>query len=77
VKILSELRHSTVMTVTHRLATIANYDRVLVVGNGRILEDGNPAGFKIITTTLLNFQCTGGSTFFFSSVDMWPFWGHF
>jgi len=36
------------MAVTHRLATIANYDRVLVVGNGRILEDGNPAGLNFI-----------------------------
>ncbi len=41
-RILNALRQSTVLTVTHRLPTIVNYDRVLVVGNGKILEDGNP-----------------------------------
>jgi ATP-binding cassette subfamily B protein len=30
------------MTVTHRLTTIADYDHVLVVGHGKILEDGPP-----------------------------------
>jgi ATP-binding cassette subfamily B protein len=41
-RLLLLLRHSTVMTVTHRLTTIADYDRVLVVGHGKILEDGPP-----------------------------------
>ena len=41
-RILRELRHSTVVTVTHRLANISHYDRVLVVGNAKIVEDGNP-----------------------------------
>ena len=41
-KLLDLLRHSTVLTVTHRIATVVDYDRVLVVGDGKILEDGNP-----------------------------------
>ena len=41
-KLLNLLRHSTVVTVTHRIATVVDYDRVLVVGDGKILEDGNP-----------------------------------
>ena len=41
-KLLELLRQSTVLTVTHRIATVVDYDRVLVVGDGKILEDGNP-----------------------------------
>ena len=41
--LLELLRHCTVIAVTHRLAAVVNYDRVLVVGNGKILEDGSPS----------------------------------
>ena len=55
--ILSTLANSTVITVTHRLvgrtsnimvktttrlAAVLDYDRALVVGEGRVLEDGPP-----------------------------------
>lgn len=33
---------STIISVAHRLDTIIDYDMILVLGNGRILEYGNP-----------------------------------
>eukprot|EP00755_Sulcionema_specki_P015026 Sspe_Gene.58292::Locus_31969_Transcript_1_1_Confidence_1.000_Length_4390::g.58292::m.58292/K05673/ABCC4; ATP-binding cassette, subfamily C (CFTR/MRP), member 4 len=33
----------TVLTIAHRLETIADYDRVLVLGNGELLESGPPS----------------------------------
>jgi len=42
-KILLELLHqSTLITVAHRLTNIVDYDRVIVMGEGKILEDGVP-----------------------------------
>ncbi len=41
--IRSEFAHGTVLTVAHRLNTIIDYDRVLVMGAGRLLELGSPA----------------------------------
>jgi ABC-type multidrug transport system fused ATPase/permease subunit len=32
----------TLISVVHRLANITDYDRVLVIGDGRVLEDGRP-----------------------------------
>ena len=33
----------TVLAVAHRLSTIARFDRVIVMKDGRIVEDGAPA----------------------------------
>ena len=42
-KLLLELLHqTTIITVAHRLSNILDYDRVLVMGEGRIMEDGAP-----------------------------------
>ncbi|XP_033235782.1 ATP-binding cassette sub-family C member Sur isoform X5 [Drosophila pseudoobscura] len=32
----------TIITIAHRLITILDYDRLIVMENGRIIEDGNP-----------------------------------
>ena len=32
----------TIISVIHRLSNIMEYDRVLVIGDGRMLEDGKP-----------------------------------
>jgi len=42
-KLVLELLHqTTIITVAHRLNNILEYDRVLVMGEGKILEDGSP-----------------------------------
>lgn len=37
------LRNSTIITVAHRLRTIADSDRIVVVEAGRVAEEGSPA----------------------------------
>ncbi len=32
----------TVLVVAHRLSTVANFDRVIVLHDGQIIEDGPP-----------------------------------
>lgn len=41
-QLLAAFAESTVITVAHRLSNIIAYDRVLVMGDGRLLEDGHP-----------------------------------
>jgi ATP-binding cassette, subfamily B, bacterial len=36
----------TVIAVAHRLSTIAAFDRVLVIQNGRIVQDGTPSELR-------------------------------
>jgi ATP-binding cassette subfamily B protein len=44
---LSELmRGRTILAVAHRLSTIAGFDRVIVIDEGRIIEDGPPAQLR-------------------------------
>ncbi|KAJ1862308.1 ATP-binding cassette glutathione S-conjugate transporter ycf1 [Coemansia sp. RSA 2703] len=38
----TEFKDSTVLTIAHRLETIMNSDRVIVIDNGEIVETGNP-----------------------------------
>lgn len=41
---LSDLmKNRTVLAVAHRLSTVANFDRVIVLQGGRVVEDGPPA----------------------------------
>lgn len=43
----SELvRGRTVLAVAHRLSTVATFDRIVVLVDGRIVEDGNPAELR-------------------------------
>jgi ATP-binding cassette subfamily C (CFTR/MRP) protein 1 len=41
--IRTEFDGATVLTIAHRLDTIADYDKILVLGDGRVLEFGSPA----------------------------------
>ena len=36
------MRHRTVIAIAHRLATLRNFDRIVVLQAGRITEDGTP-----------------------------------
>jgi ATP-binding cassette subfamily B protein len=40
------VRGRTVLAVAHRLSTIASFDRVIVLVDGRIVEDGHPAALR-------------------------------
>jgi ABC-type multidrug transport system fused ATPase/permease subunit len=42
-KVIEELKGKiTVLAVAHRLSTLLNSDRILVIHNGKIIEQGNP-----------------------------------
>ncbi|XP_055381997.1 ATP-binding cassette sub-family C member Sur isoform X2 [Condylostylus longicornis] len=38
----------TILTIAHRLSTLMNYDRIIVLENGKIIEDGTPNELKAI-----------------------------
>ncbi len=38
-----QFRGTTVLTIAHRLNTILDYDRILVLHAGQVVEDGPPA----------------------------------
>jgi ATP-binding cassette subfamily B protein len=40
------MRGRTVISVAHRLSTLSDFDRIIVVKNGQIVEDGHPAELK-------------------------------
>ena len=40
--IASKFKSSTVLTIAHRLSTLKNSDKILVLGGGEVLEWGSP-----------------------------------
>ncbi len=40
------MRGRTVLAIAHRLSTVANFDRVVVLDRGAIVEDGSPAELR-------------------------------
>jgi len=40
------MRGRTVLAVAHRLSTLASFDRIIVLNEGRIVEDGHPAELR-------------------------------
>lgn len=41
-KIMERFKHATIFTIAHRLSTVANYDKVLVMDKGRVIEFDHP-----------------------------------
>lgn len=44
--LVEHLKDRTVIAVAHRLSTLATFDRVLVIVDGRVVEDGAPADLR-------------------------------
>jgi ATP-binding cassette subfamily B protein len=56
------MRGRTVLAVAHRLSTLANFDRIVVLVDGRIVEDGHPAELRRrggVFDTLWRMQAEG------------------
>lgn len=37
------MRNRTVIAIAHRITTVRQFDRILVIGGGRLLQDGSPS----------------------------------
>ena len=51
--IRTAFRRCTVLTIAHRLDTIADYDRVMVLAAGRVAEFDRPAKLLLVRDTVL------------------------
>jgi len=65
-KIRETFTHSTTFTIAHRLITIANYDRVLVLDKGQIKEFDEP--YKLLVKNVGDDQLTNDEGHFASMV---------
>ena len=37
------MQNRTVIAIAHRITTVRQFDRILVIGSGRLLQDGSPS----------------------------------
>ena len=50
----AEFRQRTVLTIAHRLTTIIDYDKLFLLGGGRLLESGAPAALLASPSSALS-----------------------
>ncbi|KAK9458848.1 uncharacterized protein V1516DRAFT_629966 [Lipomyces oligophaga] len=58
-----ELRSSTVITIAHRLRSIIDYDAILVMDNGKIIEHGTPMELISKDGSLFRSMCANSGEF--------------
>ncbi|KAL9633394.1 MAG: hypothetical protein Q9204_003414 [Flavoplaca sp. TL-2023a] len=55
-----EFADSTLLVIAHRLATVADFDRILVMGEGRVVEYGAPRELKEARGAFWEMICESG-----------------
>jgi len=65
-KIQEKFSHCTIFTIAHRLTTIANYDKVLVLDKGRKVDFDHP--YKLLVQTIGDDSITNKDSHFASMV---------
>ena len=65
-KIMERFKDSTIFTIAHRLSTVANYDKVLVMDKGRVIEFDHP--YKLLVKNIGDTSITNSDGVFGSMV---------
>ena len=65
-KIMEKFKNETIFTIAHRLSTVANYDKILVMKNGRAVEFDHP--FKLLAKDVSDETITNTEGVFASMV---------
>ncbi|GMF06739.1 unnamed protein product [Ambrosiozyma monospora] len=61
--IREEFSSTTILTIAHRLKTIIDYDKVLVLSNGKVVEFGEPKELILKKGGVFNGFCTDTGEF--------------
>ena len=56
-----QFRDYTIITIAHRLNTIADYDMVIVMDKGKVIDLGSP--FRLLDNSITDTRITGNGPF--------------
>jgi ABC-type multidrug transport system fused ATPase/permease subunit len=59
--ISTKFKESTVLTIAHRLSTLKNSDKILVLGEGKVLEWGSPQELMVKDGGIYREMCQKGN----------------